>query len=200
MKFFDREIVEQIIDETLTGPVMDADVGEWLNRESITEANRLVDRLCAYFTARHLHAAQIDICSAAAVVGLFTTGAYSGFGTEEYEKELKARNLIIAFAGGVPAYDDDEEVYLPRADDEDNVRLPYDRKAWTRDAFELLESFYFGDECEAAIRAACRALNRSRSEFKSRYVARARRILESVIGRRVEETEPGDERRRRRPR
>jgi hypothetical protein len=92
---------------------------------------------------RYPDANNLDICSFAGLVAYLATGWYGGFGTDQYEKERRAENIVLSLAGGTQT----AEPYFyvvpvsvvngtPTAD-------------FTRRVLEFLDTFYFIDERRA---------------------------------------------------
>lgn len=91
----------------------------------------------------HPDADKLDICSFAGLVAYLATGWYGGFGTDQYEKERRAENIVLSLAGGTQT----AEPYFyvvpvsvvngtPTAD-------------FTRRVLEFLDAFYFASEHRA---------------------------------------------------
>lgn len=133
-----------------------------------------------YALDRYPEANRTDVCSWAALVESHVTGMYGGFGTELYKKEREAERLMVLFAGGW--LDEGGEIgRTPPLDDAGQVKLPMDKREWTRSALWLLERFYFGQKTlKEQVEEAIGLLEKTKGAFRSNLVKRAREILERV--------------------
>jgi len=55
-----------------------------------------------YARTKHPNADNLDVCSFAGLVSYLATGWCGGFGTDQYEKERRAENIVLALAGCTP--------------------------------------------------------------------------------------------------
>jgi hypothetical protein len=97
-----------------------------------------------YAATNHPDAGNLDICSFAGLVAYLATGWYGGFGTEEYEVERQAENIVIAWAGGVAPSPEGVIGFIP----EKLLKQGTPRK-FTNEVLRFLDSFYFGDREKA---------------------------------------------------
>lgn len=105
-------------------------------------------------------ASALDQCSYAALVESFTTGYYGGYGTEAYDKEQQIRDIILAFAGAMPAPRDSVIAITPPLDDHGEPILPFPAAEWTRAALDLMTTAYFEREPRRALDDAAAIVNR----------------------------------------
>jgi len=97
-----------------------------------------------YARQKYPDASNLDVCSFAGLVSYLATGWYGGFGTEQYEKERRAENIILALAGGTMS--DMEGFWLmPKPFTNDNASS----EEFTRRVLSFLETYYFQDEKKA---------------------------------------------------
>jgi hypothetical protein len=88
----------------------------------------------------------LDQASFAGLVAGLATGLYGGFGTDQYEKENQASDIITALAGGMPAAPDEIVGTIPRG-----IENRPDMVEFTKKAFAFLEKFYFVDQEQAVM-------------------------------------------------
>lgn len=93
---------------------------------------------------KHPDASHIDVCSFAGLVAYLATGWYGGFGTEEYEKERQAENIVIALAGGTAPAPDSPFGTIP-----ESALTGRPSAEFTTKALRFLDEFYFGDQEKA---------------------------------------------------
>lgn len=89
-------------------------------------------------------ATDLDVCSYAGLVAYLATGWYGGFGTDEYEKERQAENIVLALAGGIVAEPDGFVATVP-----ESVIKETPSAEFTRQVLVFLDAFYFGDQEQA---------------------------------------------------
>lgn len=91
----------------------------------------------ALWYARHKfpNAEKVDVCSYAGLVAYLVTGWYGGFGTEEYPKERRAENIVLALAGWTA---------IPSNREKPTVKF-------TRQVLNFLDEFYFVGEEQAVV-------------------------------------------------
>ena len=95
---------------------------------------------------KYPEAGNLDVCSYGGLVSYLATGWYGGFGTDEYQKERRAENIVIALAGGIAPEPDSVVVFIP----ERNLREEPTAE-FTRQALEFLDKFYFIGEEQAVV-------------------------------------------------
>ena len=92
---------------------------------------------------KHPGADNLDVCSYAGLVAYLATGWYGGFGTDQYEKERRAENIVLALAGGsvtsTPGF-----CFAPSGVVEGSPSPEF-----TLRVLEFLKMFYFQDEVGA---------------------------------------------------
>lgn len=121
---------------------------------------------------KYPEAGNLDVCSYGGLVSYLATGWYGGFGTDEYQKERRAENIVIALAGGIAPEPDSVVVFIP----ERNLREEPTAE-FTRQALEFLDKFYFIGEEQAVVEILDRiepmnaarvvlGLARSQAEYK----------------------------------
>lgn len=92
---------------------------------------------------RYPDANNLDICSFASLVAYLATGWYGGFGTDQYEKERRAENIVLSLAGGTQTA---EPYFYVVPVSVVNGTPTVD---FTRRVLEFLDTFYFIDERRA---------------------------------------------------
>jgi hypothetical protein len=96
-----------------------------------------------YAATSHPDAKNMDICSFGGLVSYLATGWYGGFGTDQYEKERRAENIIIGLAGGAQLAEAGFYA-VPTA-----VVNGVPSVEFTQRVLAFLDAFYFGDEARA---------------------------------------------------
>ena len=94
---------------------------------------------------KHPDASHIDVCSFAGLVAYLATGWYGGFGTEEYEKERQAENIVIALAGGTAP-----TPYRLFGTIPESALTTKPGAEFTTKVLQFLDEFYF-DDAEKAV-------------------------------------------------
>ena len=97
---------------------------------------------------KYPEAGNLDVCSYGGLVSYLATGWYGGFGTEEYQKERRAENIVLALAGGTAPEPDGMIAFIP----ERNLREEPTAE-FTRQVLEFLDKFYFVGEEQAVVEA-----------------------------------------------
>lgn len=103
----------------------------------------------------------LDQCSYAALVESFTAGFYGGYGTERYDKEQQIHDLVLAFAGAMPAPSGGIVAITPPLDDHGEPILPFPAAEWTRVALDLMTTAYFERDPRRALDDAAAMVNRT---------------------------------------
>lgn len=93
---------------------------------------------------KHPAAARLDVCSYAGLTAYLATGWYGGFGTDGYQKERQAENIVLALAGGIAAEPDGVLATVPETVVNGTPSAEFSRRVLT-----FLDAFYFGDQEEA---------------------------------------------------
>lgn len=91
-------------------------------------------------TAKYPEADNIDVCSFGGLVAYLATGWYGGFGTESYDKEQQATNIVLALAGGLAPEPGDMFGLIP-----ERALTTQPSAEFTNRVLDFLEGFYFGD-------------------------------------------------------
>ncbi len=97
-----------------------------------------------YAKTNYPDAPNIDVCSYAGLVGYLATGWYVWIGTDFYEKERQAENIIVALAGGTTFSPEGEMFLVPE-------KAMHPSIEFTEKVLPFLEMFYFKDEEQAVI-------------------------------------------------
>jgi len=95
-----------------------------------------------YARQRYPDADKLDVCSYAGLMAYLVTGWYGGFGTDQYEKERRAENIILAMAGETPQGRGFE--VMPKS-----VIKGALAEEFTSRVLDFLEKYYFEDEKKA---------------------------------------------------
>ena len=93
-------------------------------------------------------AENMDVCSYGGLVSYLATGWYGGFGTDQYQKERQAENIVLSLAGGIAPGPDDVFCFAPAG--------AIDREPgaeFTESVLRFLDGFYFSN-AEAAVAEA----------------------------------------------
>lgn len=106
-----------------------------------TRTDHVLAAALHYAEAKYPDADKLDICSYAGLVSYLTTGWYGGFGTEQYQKERQAENIIIGLAGGT-AGTIEGMYFIPG-------KAEKVTEEFTHRILAFLDEFYFGDEKKA---------------------------------------------------
>lgn len=109
-------------------------------------SDRVLASALWYAQIRYPKADVKDIYSFAGLVAYLATGWYGGFGTEDYEPEQQAQNIVIAWAGGVAPSPEGDFGFMPKNVIEEGTSLEF-----TITVLSFLEAFYFADDKERAV-------------------------------------------------
>lgn len=176
MKFIDKKTALEHFDAP--GP---QELLEWCRKENFhgvnpTSENTSNDLVLAaalwHAKTKYPKAKNLDICSYGGLVSYLATGWYGGFGTEEYQKERRAENIVLALAGCIPPEPNNIIAFIP----ERNLREEPTAE-FTRQTLKFLDKFYFIGEEQAVVEILDRiepmnaarvvlGLARSQAEYK----------------------------------
>jgi len=102
-----------------------------------------------YFSGRYPSASRILIAMAANLVAGFATGLWEGEEIGDDPQYRKIQDLLLAMAGGSPAFPGDVFYTPPPVDADGKVLLAGTPAKFTETALQVVEHFLFGEEEEA---------------------------------------------------